>query len=167
MTGNLDEESRKACQKAGMDDFLAKPFSLEAVNAILQSLGQENIVQDSVSQEIKKDTEPDMAGTAMAYLAKVYPLTEEQLELLLDESVLSLRQSLEIAEQALQDDDFLQLASAAHKMKGTLLGLGADSCVEACKVLEHLAKTFNAFQSKQELNQLKSSLQSLLDKKLP
>jgi PAS domain S-box-containing protein len=167
MTGNLDEESKRKCQKAGMDHFLAKPFRLETVNEILQSLGQQNIAQNAAPQKVENDTGADMAETAMAYLAQVYPLTAEQLGLLLDESVVSLRQSIEIAEQALSKNDFVQLASVAHKMKGTLLGLGADSCVESCKVLEHLAKTFNVSQSKQELNQLTSSLQSLLDKKVP
>lgn len=167
MTGNLDEESRRQCQKAGMDDFLAKPFSIESVNTILRGLSPLNTGHHSATQEIKSDTAVDMAGTALAYLAKVYPLTEEQLRLLLDESVLSLRQSLETAEQSLQEEDFTQLARVAHKMKGTLLGIGANSCVESCKVLERFAKEFTLSQSKQELNHLKSSLYSLLDKKLP
>lgn len=170
MTGNLDEESRRQCQDAGMDDFLAKPFNIESVRTILRGLcglSQQGIVQHSAKQEIKSNSAVDMAGTALAYLAKVYPLSEEQLRLLLDESVLSLRQSLELAEQSLEEKNLTKLVRLAHKMKGTLLGIGADSCVESCKVLECYAQKLNVSLSRQELNRLKSSLYSLLDKKLP
>jgi len=35
LTGNLDEESRNLCLKAGMDDYLAKPFTKESINSLI------------------------------------------------------------------------------------------------------------------------------------
>jgi two-component system sensor histidine kinase/response regulator len=38
LTGNLDDESRRRCLASGMDDFLAKPVSREAIEAMLNKV---------------------------------------------------------------------------------------------------------------------------------
>lgn len=38
LTGNLDDESRRKCKEAGMDTFLAKPISREAIKKAIQQI---------------------------------------------------------------------------------------------------------------------------------
>lgn len=38
LTGNLDEDSRRRCLESGMDDFLAKPVSREAIEVMLNKI---------------------------------------------------------------------------------------------------------------------------------
>lgn len=167
MTGNLDEESRQKCNEAGMDDFLSKPFTLKAVSSILASITKHNIVVHNDVGEpqagaIFEETS-DLVAASMAHLKKKYPLSDEQLQQLLAESVKSVKQSLEMIEEAFSQTDSSGLASGAHRIKGTLLGLGAEQCVDFCRDLEQLAGEDDLTQSRILFEQLKRLLHSLLD----
>jgi len=167
MTGNLDEESRRKCNEAGMDDFLSKPFTLQAVSSILASITKQNIVVtddtgESQANVVSEETS-DLVAASMVHLKKKYPLSDEQLQQLLAESVKSIGQSLQMIEEALGQTDFASLASGAHRIKGTLLGLGAEQCVDICRELEILAGESDLTQSTILFEQLKRLLHSLLD----
>ncbi len=167
MTGNLDEESRRKCNEAGMDDFLSKPFTLQAVSSILASITKQNVVVTDDGGESQAGTiseeSIDLVAASMAHLKKKYPLNDEQLQQLLAESVKSIGQSVEMIEEALAQTDFSSLASGAHRIKGTLLGLGAEQCVDLCRELEILAGESDLTQSTILFEQLKHLLHSLLD----
>ena len=167
MTGNLDDESRQNCNDVGMDDFLSKPFTLKAVSSILASITKQNVVvcddreepqDESVFQEVI-----ELAAASIAHLKKKYPLSDEQLQQLLAESVKSIGQSLQMIEEALAQADFSSLASGVHRIKGTLLGLGAEQCVALCRKIEILAGKSELKQSKIVFEQLKHLLHSLRD----
>lgn len=170
MTGNLDEESRQKCNEAGMDDFLSKPFTLQAVRSILNSITKQHVVVNDGSGELQADTVFEetntLAAASMAYLKEKYPLNDTQLQQLFAESVKSVGQSLQMIDEAITQIDFSCLASGAHRLKGTLLGLGATQCVDLCRELELVARESDLKQSTMLLEQLKRLLHSLLDSKL-
>ncbi len=166
MTGNLDEESKLQCERVGMDDFLAKPFTIQAVSRVLKGVMQKSIADNRCipSKEccLAPEKENDLVASAMEYLANLYPLEKEQLELLIRESVLSIKQSLAMLEAGLDKNDYVVVARAAHKMKGTLLGVGAQHCAELCRVLELCAKEKNLQGGTEKSMELKELLASLL-----
>jgi PAS domain S-box-containing protein len=167
MTGNLDEQSKQKCHEAGMDDFLSKPFTIQAVSSILSSVTQQNVVKEVDIEDYQPDTiyeeTNDLAITSMAHLRKIYPLSDEQLQQLMAESVKSIGTTLLTIEGALAQLDFSSLASGAHKIKGTLMGLGADHCVKLCRELELSAGEGDQVLSAKIIDQLKRLLHSLLD----
>lgn len=175
LTGNLDDESRRKCKDAGMDDFLAKPFTRESVNRILNQ-----VIKCSVSttvltdrmdrpgpeRETDKNTEEDLSSYAIAHLQSVHPLDEKQLVQLLNESVRSLQQSIEEAGQALAERNSVVLASVAHKLKGTLMGLGLQDQVDYARDLQLFAEKRDFKECTSLIHQTTRSLKSLLEKDL-
>ena len=175
MTGSLDDESRRQCHQAGMDDFLAKPFTLDSIARALQNIVPTSVPAIQTADDLGPDQpDKDASGSrndelpamVMAHLQAVYPLESEQLQQLLDESVRSLNQSLRAAEQAVALEDLAALSKAAHKAKGTLLGLGLDAQVKLARALELSAGNEEQLEYSTLVKQLTHSLQSLLGKEM-
>lgn len=174
MTGSLDDKSRSQCRQVGMDDFLAKPFTLDSIAQALKNivptfvpatLSVDYPGPDQPDEDASGSRNDDLPAMIMAHLQTVYPLDVEQLQQLLDESVRSLNQSLQAAEQAAALEDLAGLSKAAHKAKGTLLGLGLDVQVKLARALELSAGNEEQLEYLTLVKQLTYSLQSLLDKK--
>jgi CheY-like chemotaxis protein/signal transduction histidine kinase len=173
LTGNLDEESRRKCQQVGMDDFLAKPFTREAVNRIIQQIlkypGSVQVLSEDNNSVLSADeksvnSEEDLLAIGMAHLQTVYPLEQEQLSQLLDESVRSLKQSIQEASKALAQNNPVVLASVAHKLKGTLMGLGLETQVGLARTLQLSAKNKDVGEYTSVFRQITRSLKSLIEK---
>ena len=173
MTGNLDEESKIQCKEAGMDEFLSKPFTIQSVSDILNRVaarGSSEPHQETSEPEEAEGPAPEnegeleLAESTMEYLKQQYPLAEEQLQQLLAESLVSIRSSLESIEESIAGEDFSQLGAGAHKLKGTLLGLGIESCVALSRRLEESAKVQDMDTSVLLVSKLNNILHSLLNK---
>ncbi len=173
VTGNLDEESRKRCQRAGMDEFLAKPITREAVSRIIQQvtncsvnyeLGEKSEQSCLPFEDKSVKCEIDLLTVSMTHLKKVYPLAPEQLSQLLDESVNSLNHSIHEASEALANNDSEFLASIAHKIKGTLLGLGLEELVGLARNLQVAAEHNDVKEYTHVFRQITRSLKSFLEK---
>jgi signal transduction histidine kinase/CheY-like chemotaxis protein/HPt (histidine-containing phosphotransfer) domain-containing protein len=173
LTGNLDEESRSKCQQAGMDCFLAKPFTRESVNRILlevtSSSGNSLSLPEKQDSGLSVDEKPsniegDLPALGMAHLQKVYPLEKEQISQLLDESVRSLKHSIQEASLAVVQNNPAVLASMAHKLKGTLMGLGLETQVNLARDLELSAQKQDVTEYTSIFHQITDSLKSLLEK---
>ncbi len=173
VTGNLDEKSRKRCQRAGMDEFLAKPITREAVSRIIKQVtdctvnyelneksGQSGLPFDekSVNYEL------DLLSVSMTHLQKVYPLAPEQISQLLEESVNSLNHSIHDASEALASNDSEALAGIAHKIKGTLLGLGLEELVGLARNLQVAAEKNDPKEYTVIFRQITRLLKSFIDK---
>ncbi|AGF79744.1 PAS domain S-box [Desulfocapsa sulfexigens DSM 10523] len=171
LTGNLDDESRKQCREAGMDEFLAKPFTRDAINKIIQQITKYPLTVDSQdgfqeagsSGEKQEANGEDLRKIAWEHLRSVYPLEEKQLTELLDESVRSLKLSIQEASQALALNQIVILESIAHKIKGTLMGLGLVTQIELARMLHISAKKSDIREYASLFRQLTESLQALIE----
>ncbi len=170
LTGNLDDDSRRKCREAGMDDFLAKPISREAIEQIINRIFSPSDagVDVTVPEEgkIGRDLETIME-LAMSHLQKAYPLSQEQLSQLLDESLRSLRKSFAEASQSLKRNDSVSLANAAHNLKGTLMGIGFATEVEDARELQNFAENNDISQCETVLGRLEQDLCAIFERDAP
>ena len=153
-----------------MDEFLSKPFTIQSVSGILNRVvaSGTSVPPEKTSETerivVENEGELELVETTMEYLKQQYPLAEEQLQQLLAESLVSIRNSLESIEGSIAEEDFSQLGAGAHKLKGTLLGLGIESCVALSRRLEESAKGQDMDTSVLLVSKLNNILYSLLNK---
>lgn len=170
LTGNLDDESRRQCQEAGMDEFIAKPFTRETVSRIIHQVTKFSFSgesRDGCRDEDKSARKNDMNGEdlrtmARKHLQSVYPLEERQIAELVDESVRSVQQSIQDGSQALAQNRLDILEAIAHKIKGTLMGLGLAPQVELARMLQEYARKNDIEEYSSVFRYLTRSLKSLV-----
>ena len=148
MTANTHSWGREQCIAVGMDDFISKPFMPEDVTFAIR-----NVLNTS---------RQSLSAVAIENLQKMYHLQPEQIEKLLQVSIASLVESLTTAEQALDGSRFADFQSAAHKIHGTLLGLGLRAEAELSKEMENDLRLNTTKDYHVSLKNLKRNIQSLL-----
>lgn len=129
VSASLEEEDRERCLEAGMDGFLPKSFSPEAMARAMASLlpGGEFLPPRKTAEEspLLSATGGNRAAAAEAaeiFLETVPPLMAEM-------------------KRAVAHGDRLLLASHAHRLKGNLAFFGAEKAGGLAKALEEAAKT--------------------------
>jgi CheY-like chemotaxis protein len=162
ITGSQDEQSKRLCLDAGMDNVLLKPFSVDSMNSILEQFGSPTIEESLPVEDKATEESKDLLGMAMDFLKMSHPLNDEMLRQLLSVSVLSLRQCLEDITQAFGGDDYRQVANGAHKIKGILLAIGVTEGVKICRSLQKNAEQKNVPQCRQAFKELNIILSPLL-----
>jgi len=153
MTADDQEEDRKACREAGMDDHLAKPVRLQDIERILRCW------MSPVATEDIRRIEDLLGGDPEALSSLV-------LEFAASGSAL-----LALIESAVAKSDRVGLAAAAHSLRGAVLPFGARPLAVLCARLEALAAagpvvTCGAFSSAvaEEFQRVLGALQALAAK---
>jgi HPt (histidine-containing phosphotransfer) domain-containing protein len=116
MTANTHDDDRQRCLNAGMDAFLAKPYTLAALHATLLRW----LVMEAV-------TVPQEIASADAGLPAIHPGVIADLQALDATGGNSLAVELFTAFLATADQFFAQLESAADADNGKILGQLAHS----------------------------------------
>ena len=133
-----------------MDEYVTKPFMPEEVKSIIAKLFPH---PTNSLREI-----------AMTNLRETYKLQPGQIKALFQVSIVSLVESMQAAEICLHNSQFVELESAVHKIKGTLLGIGFTDEAELALQIEetiHLGITDDCHSL---LAKLKINIQPLLSK---
>jgi PAS domain S-box-containing protein len=160
LTANAMEGDRERCLAAGMDDYLSKPFSQEGLRSVMQRW----IPSDSpetLAINASKSAEPPSQQTPVidtsawdAILTSQRPgkpdLLHRALSLYLTDSAILIEQ----IRSAVEANDAVRLAAAAHSLKSSSALLGAHTLAGHCQTLEQLGLA-------QQLDAAQSALQHL------
>jgi two-component system, sensor histidine kinase and response regulator len=144
LTANAMQGDRERCLAVGMDDYLAKPYSGEEINAVLQRWLPPERRQDALSEPIKLSPleEPSpLDPTALDKIRVLSPDKADELVAQLSRAYLKagVREMANL-EEALLDDDAERVAKAAHALKSSSFNVGADSFGEALRKIEELSR---------------------------
>jgi two-component system, sensor histidine kinase and response regulator len=122
MTASARREDREHCLAAGMDSFVAKPVSKDALLAMVAGTRKNRPVLDARIIDRLEKLGRAAGEDLMGELATVF-LADA------DTRVAALR-------QALADDDAASVSQSAHTMSGASANLGATDLARLCAALE-------------------------------
>ncbi len=133
LTANALVEDREKCMAAGMDGYLAKPYSqVEIAEALHRLLKMPSILDMDFSRTL------DPCSVSM--LCRLYDDDAHAMEDLIASFVARFPAELQEITEAVNARDFPKVALRAHKLKGTAGTFGASGLAIAAARLEESAK---------------------------
>jgi CheY-like chemotaxis protein len=153
LTAHVAEGDRKQCLAMGMDDYLSKPFSQEALSTVLRRWLRPHAQRLPACEETAEPQRPETPSSHAAASPGVAPIDSKVLDTLraLPHGAASLEQVLRTYLKvtpslvaALQDAISRGQASAvrqaAHSLNSSSAAVGAVSLAALCKELEDLGR---------------------------
>lgn len=143
MTAHAMADDRQKCIKAGMDDYVTKPFEPEEVFKIIalvtgKGLSSENAHEISFDEDRRVyRLDPVLVRQITQHLFETYKLSSDKIEIMLEDARTTLRTELDNAETALTRGDLASLSLATYAMKGVLRDLGLHDWSDLAHRIEH------------------------------
>ena len=139
VTASVMDEDRERCLRAGMDEYLAKPFGPDEIAAVLRHFvaGAPGSVADAGAAA---SAAPEFARGKLdeVIIRELLAFTSaEFVRELIDLFVRNTRVELDALRQALPDR--ASLRAIAHKLKGSCFTVGARKLASLCERLEALS----------------------------
>ncbi|HSC83277.1 MAG TPA: response regulator, partial [Pseudomonas sp.] len=167
MTANAMRADREACQEAGMNDFISKPFEPQTLQTMLQRWLGEHLPQAPAAvpaPALSADSLAGLMGVDVAAGLRRVLGNETLYRQLLGHYLISQEPLLEQLESALGQGDLVAAEHLAHGCKGVSATLGADAVANAAGALEqHLRQGGSAAEHRSLLLALAAALQPLLE----
>ena len=153
LTAHALPEDRKRCITAGMDDFLSKPFSMDALRGLL---GRWLPLPDGTpTGEIEVDEDPTEEGRQLSDVSFVGPIRTKALDMIGDldpehgkelaTRVVEVYESsstelIDSLSAAVTDHDGERVRTAAHALKSSSGNVGAERLMSMCREIELAAR---------------------------
>ncbi len=166
MTAHAMAGDREKCLAEGMNFYLSKPVSPEAVRDVLYKISGINIVekQDSEKQEISKpDTQTDdFPIVNLERIERLFGKKPEKLKKIVDAVYQNVKNQMSLVEEGIQSKDFKQIYAAAHTMKGSVSNIGGEKLANTALKLEEYARNENIKSCTQIKNNIDLELEKLV-----
>jgi signal transduction histidine kinase/CheY-like chemotaxis protein/HPt (histidine-containing phosphotransfer) domain-containing protein len=155
MTANVLQGDREKCLAAGMDDYLAKPVTKEAVKAAVRRWGTPRASRPSAVRDVSASLEESLDRSVLAGVLPADP----DLRLPLLEDVLAIFRAetpsrLAALREAIESRNTSELVGIAHALKSSCHGLGASRMSALCAALELHGRSSSMSGAAAALNQL-------------
>lgn len=142
MTANAMDQDKKQCIASGMDDYIAKPVSIEALTSVLKKwlLKKDEKMQDALlkTSEVQEVVVWDRAGTLERFGGK-----EKLLGVVINSFLADIPTQIQSLSLALKENNPKDAQLHAHSIKGTAGNVGALALQEIARKMEFAAKESN------------------------
>ncbi|MBV7538959.1 response regulator [Duganella sp. sic0402] len=140
ITANALQGDRESCLAAGMDDYLSKPFTQQALGQTLSRWINLPRVAPAPTEAPPPDNDI-IQQQALEHIRALSPangdaLLERVLQAFLDDTP----RHLHTIRQAIASEDAGQMRKAAHSLKSSSANVGAHALAQRCKELEQLGR---------------------------
>lgn len=167
MTANVTDGERNRCLDVGMDDYLAKPLSRDALKEKLECwLGSDQIVEQAVPEPVTQNQVEDNDELEPVLDLQVLASLETQLGAAVDKIVDALVEDLPVYLESLQaalfQGDIKAIADVAHTIKGSTGNIGALRLVEYSRTLEEQARGGDIANARHQVEVICEASQELL-----
>lgn len=176
MTAHAMKGDRERCISVGMDDYVAKPISTEALEESIRNLIYNKEPAPSAIEAAMKDAEPVAKPDAFDKSALLeafdhdWDFLKETVDMLLEDYP----PMLEEIHHAITEKDSVLLRRTAHALKGMVGNFQAKAAAKAALELEEMGRmgemtgVEKAYGSLvDEMNRFKSSIGGMLEKEKP
>ncbi len=158
LTAHDDDDSREECRKAGMDDFLTKPFKWNEIYSLLNNYY--NIKNKSSNSNGENgNSKENMIESLLGSINN----NQQLLLKLLNYFVSHCPKQIALLGKAIEDNNFTVINQIAHKMRSELGSLNANDAVELLKVLELKGKNKDSNNILSVYSSLKNEIEILYD----
>jgi signal transduction histidine kinase/DNA-binding response OmpR family regulator/HPt (histidine-containing phosphotransfer) domain-containing protein len=144
ITANALQGDRESCLAAGMDDYLSKPFTQQALGQTLSrwiSLPRTAAAPPEGDGPPSGDDSDAISRQALDNIRALSPANGDALlERVLQAFLRDTPAHLHTLRQAIAEDDAEQLRKTAHSLKSSAANVGADALAQRSKELEQLAR---------------------------
>ncbi len=148
LTADVTQESRKACEEAGFDDYLTKPVEMKKLLELLDSLAPTGRTVHGVSTTAKtptagihesgQDRRGDVIDPATFDELAALGGNEEFLENLTQIFLKTGEQKIDSIEKAMVAKNYVLVSELAHALKGSAGQIGANAMMELCNRMSHI-----------------------------
>lgn len=127
------DDDRKRCLEAGVDEFMVKPIRMEALAEVLSrwTVGENQTAADASGEESPGARRVEEALERLRYDLDS-SVVRDIVNLFLEDSTLRMQQLRSLAET----QRWQEARELVHKIKGSCSSLGARDLVEACEAFE-------------------------------
>jgi HPt (histidine-containing phosphotransfer) domain-containing protein len=161
LTANATHEGRDACLAAGMDDYLAKPFSRAALREVLARwlpAAPAAATPVPVETPVPAPATADVLdrGTLNALRALPRKGTKDMLSHIVERYLADSRELVTSIERSIEQGDAAELARAAHAWRSYNGNVGAHSLASLCRELEDRARNGKIATARELLGELRT-----------